>query len=64
MSIAGAVFFSVYGSVEAKEIKAVRMEVEIHEGLLRDSQKYLQENESALVGVRTALESLGTNGRK
>jgi hypothetical protein len=58
LCIAGAVFFSVFGRQERIAIEEVRNAVAIHEGLLQESDRILQQNKSALAVVSASLDTL------
>jgi hypothetical protein len=51
------VLLSVFGSKEKLAIETARNAVTLHEGLLRDSARTLQQNQDALKTARAALAS-------
>lgn len=54
-----AVFLSVFGKREKLAIEDARKAVALHEGLLRESAKTLQQNQDALTAARAALANIG-----
>jgi hypothetical protein len=56
-SVTIAVFVSAFGGADMPAIEEAKHAVAVHEELLKQSTKYLAENQAALDTVRSALNS-------
>jgi hypothetical protein len=59
--ISSAVFLSVFGSTDSLAIAGARRAAAVHEAILRDTSRALEQNQAALAAVQAALQAMRTS---